>query len=93
LCANKIRQDLDIPVLIRRSNYLNMIYCRAGELNPTTKNRSKDIRIDQVRAFCEALNKTADKLQIGVIYYADQFLNPYLCFLTISRTNMHILTA
>jgi DNA polymerase-3 subunit delta' len=57
---------------IRRSNYLNMIYCRAGELNPTTKNRSKDIRIDQVRAFCEALNKTADKLQIGVIYYADQ---------------------
>ncbi|CAC9606560.1 DNA polymerase III delta prime subunit (EC 2.7.7.7) [uncultured Gammaproteobacteria bacterium] len=69
---DNIRQDLDIPVLIRRSNYLNMIYCRAGELNPTTKNRSKDIRVDQVRAFCEALNKTADKLQIGVIYYADQ---------------------
>jgi DNA polymerase-3 subunit delta' len=62
---DNIRQDLDIPVLIRRSNYLNMIYCRAGELNPTTKNRSKgirskDIRVDQVRAFCEALNKTAE---------------------------------
>ncbi|OIR24033.1 hypothetical protein [Bathymodiolus thermophilus thioautotrophic gill symbiont] len=69
---DNIRQDLDMPVLIRRSNYLNMIYCRAGELNPTTKNRSKDIRVDQVRAFCEGLNKTADKLQIGVIYYADQ---------------------
>ncbi|SMN14244.1 DNA polymerase III delta prime subunit [uncultured Candidatus Thioglobus sp.] len=67
-----VQQDLDNAVLIRRSHYTNMIYCRAGEINPNTKNRSKDIRVDQVRAFCEALNKTADKLQIGVIFYADQ---------------------
>ena len=69
---DNIRETLDHPVLIRRSNYTNMIYCRAGEINEKTKNRSKDIRIDQVRAFCEALNKTADDLQIGVIYYGDQ---------------------
>ncbi len=69
---DNVRQDLDIPVLIRRSNYINMVYCRAGEINPTTKNRSKDIRVDQIRSFCEALGKTADKLQIGVIFYADQ---------------------
>lgn len=67
-----IREELDHPVLIRRSNYTNMIYCRAGEINEKTKNRSKDIRIDQIRAFCEALNKTADALQIGVLFYGDQ---------------------
>lgn len=67
-----VRQDLDTSVLIRRSNYLNMIYCRGGEINPTTKNRSKDIRVDQIRKFCEALGKTANELQIGVIFYADQ---------------------
>ncbi len=69
---DNIRDDLDHAVLIRRSNYPNLIYCRAGEINEKTKNRSKDIRIDQVRAFCEALNKTADALQIGVIFYGDQ---------------------
>ena len=69
---DNIREDLEHPVLIRRSNYTNMIYCRAGEINEKTKNRSKDIRIDQIRAFCEALNKTADALQIGVIFYGDQ---------------------
>ncbi|MBC8493205.1 MAG: DNA polymerase III subunit delta' [Candidatus Thioglobus sp.] len=69
---DNIREDLDHPVLIRRSNYTNLIYCRAGEINEKTKNRSNDIRIDQVRAFCEALNKTADDLQIGVLYYGDQ---------------------
>ena len=69
---DNIREELDHPVLIRRSNYTNMIYCRAGEINEKSKNRSKDIRIDQVRAFCEALNKTADQLQIGVIFYGDQ---------------------
>jgi DNA polymerase-3 subunit delta' len=69
---DNILEELDHPVLIRRSNYTNMIYCRAGEINEKTKNRSKDIRIDQVRAFCEALNKTADDLQIGVIFYGDQ---------------------
>lgn len=69
---DNVKEDFDHPVLIRRSNYANMIYCRAGEINPSTKNRSKEIRIDQVREFCEVLNKTADELQIGVIYYADQ---------------------
>ena len=69
---DNILQELDHPVLIRRSNYPNMVYCRAGEINEKTKNRSKDIRINQVRAFCEALNKTADQLQIGVIFYGDQ---------------------
>ena len=69
---DSVREDLDCPVLIRRSNYTNMIYCRAGEINEKTKNRSKDIRIDQVRAFCEALNKTADELQIGVLFFGDQ---------------------
>lgn len=76
----KIRQDnakenLDYPVLIRRSNYQNLIYIRANEIpekNKKTKVRSKNIRIDQVRKFCEALNKTADKLQIGVLFYADE---------------------
>lgn len=67
-----IEQELDTPTLIRRSNYENLIYCRSGEINDKTKNRSKEIRIDQVRAFCDALNKTADDLQIGVLFYADQ---------------------
>ncbi|BAS67354.1 MAG: DNA polymerase III subunit delta' [Gammaproteobacteria bacterium] len=69
---DNVKEDLEHPVLVRRSSYPNMIYCRAGELNPNTKNRSKEIRIDQVREFCDILNKTADTLQIGVIYYADQ---------------------
>ncbi len=69
---DNIQQEMDHPVLIRRSNYTNMIYCRASEINEKTKNRSNDIRIDQVRAFCEALNKTADDLQIGVMFYGDQ---------------------
>jgi len=33
---------------------------------------SKEIRVDQIRAFCEVLSKTAESLQIGVIFYADQ---------------------
>jgi len=36
---------------------------------------SKDIRVDQIRAFCESLGKTAETLQIGVIFYADQMNN------------------
>lgn len=72
LKKDNVKQDLETPALIRRSHYPHLIYCRAGETNPTTKNRSKDIRVDQVRAFCEILGKTADKLQIGVIFYADQ---------------------
>ncbi|WP_428085960.1 DNA polymerase III subunit delta' [Candidatus Thioglobus sp.] len=69
---DNIQQTLGHPVLIRRSNYPNMIYCRAGEMQEKTKKHSKYIRIDQVRSFCEALNKTADGLQIGVLYYGDQ---------------------
>lgn len=69
---DNVRQTLDVPTLIRRSNYENLVYCRAGEINDKTKNPSKDIRIDQVRAFCEALGKTADDLQIGLLFYADQ---------------------
>jgi DNA polymerase-3 subunit delta' len=45
------QQELDTSVLIRRSNYLNMIYCRAGEI-----------------------------------------INPCLCCLIISWTNMNTLT-
>ena len=33
---------------------------------------SNEIRIKQVRAFCNALNKTADDLQIGLMFYADK---------------------
>lgn len=66
------REDLDKPALIRRSNYTNLIYMRANELGEKTKTRSKNILIDQVRAFCDALNKTANDLQIGVVFYADE---------------------
>ena len=65
--------DLDQSVSIRRSHYPNLIYCRA-ELNDSGS-MSKDIRVDQIRAFCESLGKTADTLQIGVIFYADQMNN------------------
>ena len=68
---DNVAEELDVPTLIRRSNYENLIYCKSGEINEKTKNRSKDIRIDQVRAFCDALNKTADDLQIGLLFYAD----------------------
>ena len=64
------REDLEHSVLIRRSYYPNLIYCR-NELNDSGT-MSKDIRVDQVRVFCESLGKTADALQIGVIFYADQ---------------------
>lgn len=69
---DNIREDLDYSVLIRHSNYPNMVYCRSGEMVEKSKNRSKNIRIEQVRVFCDALNKTADQLQIGVIFYGDQ---------------------
>jgi len=64
------REVLEYSVLIRRSHYPNLIFCR-NELNDSGA-MSKDIRVDQVRAFCESLGKTADALQIGVIFYADQ---------------------
>ena len=64
------REDLEYSALIRRSHYPNLIYC-CNELNDSGT-MSKDIRVDQVRAFCESLGKTADALKIGVIFYADQ---------------------
>ncbi len=92
---DNIRNNLDYPVLIRRSNYPNMVYCRAGEMVEKNKNRSKDIRIDQVRVFCDALNKTADELQIGVIFYGDQMnigaANGLLKTLEEPRTNTLII--
>ncbi len=65
--------ELDYGALIRRSHYPNLIYCRT-ELNDSGS-MSKDIRVDQIRAFCESLGKTANTLQIGVIFYADQMNN------------------
>ena len=65
--------ELDHSVLIRRSHYPNLIYCRT-ELNDSGS-MSKDIRVDQIRAFCESLGKTAESLQIGVVFYADQMNN------------------
>ena len=65
--------ELDYGALIRRSHYPNLIYCRT-ELNDSGT-MSKDIRVDQIRAFCESLGKTAETLQIGVIFYADQMNN------------------
>ena len=65
--------ELDHSVLIRRSHYPNLIYCRT-ELNDSSS-MSKDIRVDQIRAFCESLGKTAESLQIGVVFYADQMNN------------------
>jgi DNA polymerase-3 subunit delta' len=47
-----------------------LIYC-CSELNESGA-LSKEIRVDQVRAFCESLGKTAEELQIGMIFYADQ---------------------
>ena len=64
------KEDLGYSALIRRSHYPNLIYCRT-EINDSGS-MSKEIRIDQVRTFCEILGKTADALQIGVIFYADQ---------------------
>lgn len=65
------KHALETPASIRRSHYPNLIYCRDGEINETTKKKSKEIRINQVRDFCEALNKTANSLQIGLLFYAD----------------------
>ena len=64
------RQLLDDSVLIRRSHYPNMIYC-TNELNDKGV-LSKEIRVDQIRAFCQSLEKTAQELQVGMIFYADQ---------------------
>ena len=73
LNKDDLKIELDYGALIRRSHYPNLIYCRT-ELNDSGS-MSKDIRVDQIRAFCESLGKTADTLQIGVIFYADQMNN------------------
>ena len=70
LMKDQPNANLEHSALIRRSHYPNLIYCRA-ELNDSGS-MSKDIRVDQIRAFCESLGKTADSLQIGIIFYADQ---------------------
>ncbi len=70
LMKDKPNSNLEHSALIRRSHSPNLIYCRA-ELNDSGS-MSKDIRVDQIRAFCESLGKTADSLQIGIIFYADQ---------------------
>jgi DNA polymerase-3 subunit delta' len=67
-----VREELDYPVLTRKSNYINLTYCRAGEMVEKSSVRSKHIRINQIRAFCDTLHKTADALQIGVVFYGDQ---------------------
>ena len=70
LTKDEPNTNIEHSVLIRRSHYPNLIYCRA-ELNDSGS-MSKDIRVDQIRAFCDSLGKTADSLQIGIIFYADQ---------------------
>ena len=64
------KEILETSTLIRRSHYPDMVYCRTEINNQGVE--SNNIRIDQIRAFCETLNKTADDLQIGVLFYADQ---------------------
>ncbi|MBE8189571.1 MAG: DNA polymerase III subunit delta' [Candidatus Thioglobus sp.] len=74
--ADNVLENADMTALIRRSKYENLVYIRAGEYRDEkaakAKKISKEILVQQVRAFCDALNKTADKLQIGVIFYADE---------------------
>ena len=70
LAKDNPRDVLDQSVLIRRSHYPNMVFCRP-ELSESGR-ESKEIRVNQIRAFCDILSKTADALQIGVIFYADQ---------------------
>ena len=78
-CSNCLAQlsdkpdDLDdsyLNTLIRRSHYNNLIYCHRELSN--SKKLSLDIKIDQIREFCNIFYKTSDKLKIGLIYYADE---------------------
>ena len=68
--SDNVRQDLDKSVLIRRSHYQNMVYCRS-EIG-ANGHKLSDIKVDQIRFFCETLYKTADNLRIGVLFYAEQ---------------------
>lgn len=74
------KENLNQNVLIRRSNYPNMIFCRT-EITEYGK-QSENIKVDQIRKFCEVLHKTAEGLQIGIIFYADQMnINAANCLL------------
>lgn len=58
-------------ILIRHSNYNSLIYCQR-ELKEKSNKAAQVITVNQVRKFCDYLNKTNDKLQIGIIKYADE---------------------
>ena len=75
-CQNLLKDDLTDEFsqeegLIRQSYHPSVIYCRP-ELKKKNK-MSEVVRIDQVRAFCQALYKTSDQLKIGLVWYGDQF--------------------
>lgn len=57
-------------MLIRQSHHDSVIYCRK-ELNKQGK-LSEMVRIDQVRAFCNALYKTSQSTKIGLLWYGDE---------------------
>ncbi len=61
----------DSEFLLRYSNYSPLIYIQR-EKNTKTKQKYQDIRVEQVRNFCDFIAKTNDKLQIGIIKYADE---------------------
>lgn len=55
---------------IRHSYEPSVIYC-TQELNNKGK-ISDDIRINQIRTFCQALYRTANYFKIGLLWYADR---------------------
>lgn len=72
--------ELALGALIRRSNHPNLIFCKreASESN----NIAESIKVDQIRKFCEVLNKTAQGLQVGVIFYTEEMnINAVNCLL------------
>jgi DNA polymerase-3 subunit delta' len=76
ICLSLIKDepnaDLENHVLIRRSHFPNLIYCRIERREKSPHDMAKNILVDQIRAFCDSLAKTANSLQIGIIFYADQ---------------------
>ena len=74
-CAALSKDDLsakssEAQLRIRRSHHNNVIYCRR-ELSKNKK-LSEVIQINQVRTFCDALQKTSNGLKIGLLFYADE---------------------
>ncbi len=74
-CVSLSKDDLsakssEAQLRIRRSHHRNVIYCRR-ELNKNKK-LSEVMQIDQVRTFCDALQKTSNGLKIGLLFYADE---------------------